>query len=417
MAIESSIVPLPVNSSFLPPRIWGGRPTGSASSAFRCTGWWAQGGLVVAGAVGSWVGATLMYWVSRWGGRPLVLRYGKYIFIPSDQSRGCRALGGTLRSHGNLRLASPSGGTAPDRHPRRDRSHGLSHLLDVHPAGFGGVVRGPMLGGITMGADLQQTTNLTHTLSKWLGLGALVVGGLYYFFVHRHMKGTAAEPRSNSKANSKSEWHRTLRSWRHGSPCGGAGRVLARSAWGSGFPVAVVSMGWPRRVSGRHAQPYPAPPHVRTLPPPVASALATSAARLAEGVRGAADEKSHEWGEARPVPLGKAEQISPPRRTRLVNAYRGSPRPLLCFGYVEKRHDENARQKPINRAKLTMRPYSTPVPSGPTRLLKKAHLPGTRPSGWVTPPCVWAFLSSLDYNESCSILLDGAIRPVKRITA
>ena len=34
------------------------------------------------------------------------------------------------------------------------------------------------------------------------------------------------------------------------------------------------------------------------------------------------------------------------------------------------------RQKPINRAKLTMRPYSTPVPSGPTRPLKKAHLPG-----------------------------------------
>jgi len=56
-----------------------------------------------------------------------------------------------------------------------------------------------------MGADLQQTTNLTHTLSKWFGLGALVVGGLYYFFVHRHMKDTAAEPPSTSKANPKSE--------------------------------------------------------------------------------------------------------------------------------------------------------------------------------------------------------------------
>jgi len=55
-----------------------------------------------------------------------------------------------------------------------------------------------------MGADLRQTTNLTHTLSKWLGLGALVVGGLYYFFVHRHMK-YAAEPPSISKANPKSD--------------------------------------------------------------------------------------------------------------------------------------------------------------------------------------------------------------------
>ncbi len=55
-----------------------------------------------------------------------------------------------------------------------------------------------------MGADLQQTTNVTHTLSKWLGLGALVVGGLYYLFVHRHMTG-AAGPQAISKANPKSK--------------------------------------------------------------------------------------------------------------------------------------------------------------------------------------------------------------------
>ena len=37
---------------------------------------------ILAGTVGSYIGATLMYWASRWLGRPLMLRYGKYIFVP-----------------------------------------------------------------------------------------------------------------------------------------------------------------------------------------------------------------------------------------------------------------------------------------------------------------------------------------------
>ena len=41
----------------------------------------------MAGAIGSWVGATVMYWASRLAGRPLVLRYGKYFFIRPDKVR------------------------------------------------------------------------------------------------------------------------------------------------------------------------------------------------------------------------------------------------------------------------------------------------------------------------------------------
>ena len=36
-------------------------------------------GIVLAGAAGSWVGASLMYWGARWLGRPLVLRFGPYV--------------------------------------------------------------------------------------------------------------------------------------------------------------------------------------------------------------------------------------------------------------------------------------------------------------------------------------------------
>jgi membrane protein DedA with SNARE-associated domain len=71
MAIESSIVPLP-SELVIPPAAIMAQRTGNMSLA----------GIVLAGAFGSWIGATAMYWASRWAGRPLVMRYGKYLFVP-----------------------------------------------------------------------------------------------------------------------------------------------------------------------------------------------------------------------------------------------------------------------------------------------------------------------------------------------
>ena len=71
MAIESSIVPLP-SEAIIPPAVIVAQQTGNMS----------LGGIIIAGAIGSWVGATVMYWASRWAGRPLVLKYGKFFFIP-----------------------------------------------------------------------------------------------------------------------------------------------------------------------------------------------------------------------------------------------------------------------------------------------------------------------------------------------
>jgi membrane protein DedA with SNARE-associated domain len=81
MAIESSVVPLP-SEVVIPPAAhlaWTGG--GMTFLGFHLTGWSAQIGLVIAGAVGSWAGATVMYWASRLGGRPLVMRYGRYFLI------------------------------------------------------------------------------------------------------------------------------------------------------------------------------------------------------------------------------------------------------------------------------------------------------------------------------------------------
>jgi len=37
--------------------------------------------VVVAATLGSWAGSALSYWVARWAGRPLILRYGRFFFV------------------------------------------------------------------------------------------------------------------------------------------------------------------------------------------------------------------------------------------------------------------------------------------------------------------------------------------------
>ena len=180
MAVESSIVPLP-SEIVIPPaahlfhNVNGG---GFASLAW----------LTVAGALGSWLGATVMYWAARVAGRPLVMRYGAWMGIGPHKVEGAERWAAHYGSAGIF----------------------ISRLLPVvrHLIGIpAGIVRMDyrvysiytMLGsaiwsavlcwvGVAMGDDIEQTTNLTHTLSKWLGLAALLLGCLYYFFVHRQMK-------------------------------------------------------------------------------------------------------------------------------------------------------------------------------------------------------------------------------------
>lgn len=70
MAAESSIIPLPSEVVIPPAAFWASK--GQLSLI----------GVIVAGTVGSYIGATVMYWTSRWLGRPLLLKYGKYVMIP-----------------------------------------------------------------------------------------------------------------------------------------------------------------------------------------------------------------------------------------------------------------------------------------------------------------------------------------------
>ncbi|MDD5350332.1 MAG: DedA family protein [Chthoniobacteraceae bacterium] len=79
MAMESSIFPVP-SEVVIPPAafliaegkmsLWGGDSPR--------VGFW---GIVLAGTIGSYLGSTITYWVARWLGRAVVIRWGKYFFI------------------------------------------------------------------------------------------------------------------------------------------------------------------------------------------------------------------------------------------------------------------------------------------------------------------------------------------------
>jgi len=177
MAIESSIVPLP-SELVIPPAAHLAQTKGNLSMA----------GIVVAGTIGSWLGATAMYWASRLAGRPLVLRYGRYVFITREKVQGAERWASRFGSMGIF----------------------ISRLLPVvrHLIGIpAGIVRMDyrlfslytLLGsavwcavlcwiGVKAGQDEALMKGELHRVSLWLGGALVVLGGIYYFFVHRHMK-------------------------------------------------------------------------------------------------------------------------------------------------------------------------------------------------------------------------------------
>ena len=178
MAMESSVLPLP-SELVIPP---------AAHLAYTGQIPLSIPGIVLAGTIGSWLGATAMYWAARWAGRPLFIRYGKLVFITPEKIQGAERWSDHYGSMGIF----------------------ISRLLPVvrHLIGIpAGVVRMDyryfslftLLGsaiwcavlcyvGIKMGQDEQLMKGELHRITLWLGGAMLALGGLYYFFVHRHMK-------------------------------------------------------------------------------------------------------------------------------------------------------------------------------------------------------------------------------------
>jgi membrane protein DedA with SNARE-associated domain len=178
MAMESSVVPLP-SEVVIPPAAY------LAHAGKIPLSLW---GIVLAGTLGSWLGATAMYWAARLAGRPLVLGYGKYMLISPEKVAGAE------------RWAAHYGGMGIF----------ISRLLPVvrHLIGIpAGIVRMnywkfsgfTVLGsaiwcsvlcwlGVKAGQDQDLMRGEYHRVALWLAGAMLVLGGMYYFFVHQHMK-------------------------------------------------------------------------------------------------------------------------------------------------------------------------------------------------------------------------------------
>ena len=181
MALESTVVPIP-SELIIPPAAHLAH-TGKIPVSLAA--------IILAGALGSWLGATVMYGAARLAGRPLVLRYGKYFLISPEKIEGAE------------RWAAHYGGMGIF----------ISRLLPVvrHLIGIpAGIVRMnywkfslfTLLGsaiwsavlcyvGIKMGQDENLMKGQLHAITLWLGGTMLVLGGLYYFFVHRQMRRPA----------------------------------------------------------------------------------------------------------------------------------------------------------------------------------------------------------------------------------
>ncbi|HWY31462.1 MAG TPA: DedA family protein [Candidatus Acidoferrum sp.] len=184
MTMESSVLPLPSESIIPLAASWSHDHKINLSLT----------GIVIAGAIGSWLGATLVYWLARLAGRPLLVRYGGYVLITPDKIQKAEIWSAHYGSAGVFvaRLLP-----------------GARQLVGI-PAGIakfdylkfsvftlaGSAIWCAVLCwlGVKIGADI--TKGEMHHVIFWVGGTAVVLAGLYYFFVHRHIskKSAAVSP-------------------------------------------------------------------------------------------------------------------------------------------------------------------------------------------------------------------------------
>jgi membrane protein DedA with SNARE-associated domain len=174
MAAESTVLPIP-SEAIIPFAAYRARAGGNLTLT----------GVVVAGLIGSWVGATIMYWACRWAGRPLVLRYGRYAGITEAKVHAAEHWAARFGSFGVFfarllpvvrhLIGIPMGIVKMDF-----RLYSLFTLL-------GSALWCSVLAwaGVAAGNDIKG--NVHHVLYWLLGLTA-VLSALYYFLVHRFMR-------------------------------------------------------------------------------------------------------------------------------------------------------------------------------------------------------------------------------------
>jgi len=177
MFIESTFLPLP-SELIIPPAAHLAYTKGDMSLA----------GIVIAGAIGSWLGATAMYWVSRWAGRPILLKFGKYFLISPEKIEKAERW---AANYGNFGIFASR--LLPV----------VRHLIGI-PAGIVQMnylrfslytLLGSSLWcgvlcwlGVKAGQDESLMKGELHSITLWVVGLLAVLGVIYYLFVHRQMQ-------------------------------------------------------------------------------------------------------------------------------------------------------------------------------------------------------------------------------------
>ncbi len=175
---ESSFLPIPCEAIIPPAAYW----AHTGQIPLNC------GGIIIASVFASWLGATVMYWLARKAGRPLVERYGKYVLFPPEKLEKAErwmkhyGAGGVLVARllpGARQLIGIPSGIAK-----------LNYLQFTIFTIIGATIWCSVLCyvGVKAGQDPELMAGQLRHVTLWLGGAALIMGALYYFFVHRHLQ-------------------------------------------------------------------------------------------------------------------------------------------------------------------------------------------------------------------------------------
>jgi membrane protein DedA with SNARE-associated domain len=205
MALESSVVPLP-SELVIPPAVL---LVGAGNSSMSYLG------IIIAATLGSWVGASIMYWAARIAGRPLVLRFGRIGSTLSDRLLRLGRIGVFPAWVVRHVLITPDQVEHAERWSQRFGSFGifLSRMLLVvrHLIGIpAGIVRMnflkyslyTLLGSafwcgvlvyvsFVAGRDERLMHGEIREITLWAAGAAVFFGSAYYFLVHRYSRKEA----------------------------------------------------------------------------------------------------------------------------------------------------------------------------------------------------------------------------------
>jgi membrane protein DedA with SNARE-associated domain len=157
-------------------------------------------GVILAGVIGTWVGASAMYWVCRWGGRPLLLRYGRYVHITEARVHAAERWAARFGAFGVLLarllpvlrqlIGIPMGIVKMD--------YRLYSLFTV----LGSALWCSVLAwvGVAAGNDKELLQGNLHHILYWLLGLILALACAYYFMVHRFIRKSSHHENGSSQS-------------------------------------------------------------------------------------------------------------------------------------------------------------------------------------------------------------------------